>query len=340
MMRKISIIVPVYNADKYVDKCIKSILEQTYANFELIIIDDGSTDQSAAICDEWSQKDSRIKVVHVDNGGVSRARNIGIGLSTGSWISFVDADDYIMNNYLSDLLNVTLVNKGVDWVFCDYYDEINGKRINSHIYEKEKEGLLSNTSQLYKKINGIEEKKWSSSSRFAGVWGKLYSEYLIKKNNISFPENVYIREDVIFNMKYCSRVRQAYYLRKPLYVYNNLDDSASRRSNDNFKYEADSFMKELFECCKGEKDAEEIISFNALVMLYKIVILKTCRISDLELKDLCEDSIYKRAFLSKCHGYNIKKRIVLFALKYKFYNIVRALCYLKKKEKTWIKLVL
>ena len=100
----ISVIVPIYNVESYLEQCIKSIINQTYKNIEIILIDDGSTDKSPKICDKYKQKDSRIIVVHKQNTGVSATRNIGLELSKGKWIAFVDSDDWIEKEYLEELL--------------------------------------------------------------------------------------------------------------------------------------------------------------------------------------------------------------------------------------------
>ena len=105
MKELISVIVPVYNVEKYLDNCVQSILRQSYTNLEIILIDDGSTDKSSQLCDEYSQKDKRIKVIHKKNGGQSDARNVGITVATGKYIAFVDSDDYIDEQFLDCLLS-------------------------------------------------------------------------------------------------------------------------------------------------------------------------------------------------------------------------------------------
>ena len=97
---KISVIIPVYNTEKFLHRCIDSILTQTYTDFELLLIDDGSKDSSGSICDEYAEKDSRVRVFHKENGGVSSARNLGLDNAWGEWITFVDSDDYIEENFL------------------------------------------------------------------------------------------------------------------------------------------------------------------------------------------------------------------------------------------------
>lgn len=107
----ISVIVPVYNVEKYINRCIDSVLKQTYKNIEIILVDDGSTDDSGKICDEYAKKDKRIVVIHKENGGLSDARNAGIDIATGLYISFIDSDDYVENNYIEILYNSIIKNK-------------------------------------------------------------------------------------------------------------------------------------------------------------------------------------------------------------------------------------
>ncbi len=118
-MGKISVIVPVYNIGKYIGRCLESIINQTYDNLEILVIDDGSKDNSGEICDHYAQKDGRIKVIHKENGGVSSARNLGLKMATGDYISFVDGDDYIDNRMYEILLN-NLVSTKSDISICDF----------------------------------------------------------------------------------------------------------------------------------------------------------------------------------------------------------------------------
>lgn len=115
----ISVIVPVYNTEKYLRRCIDSVLAQTYADFELLLIDDGSKDKSGEICDEYAQKDARVRVFHKENGGVSSARNLGLDNARGEWVAFVDSDDYIEENYLKSFegnLDADLVVGNSAWL--------------------------------------------------------------------------------------------------------------------------------------------------------------------------------------------------------------------------------
>lgn len=141
----LSVIVPVYNVEEYLSRCIDSILSQTFTDFELILVDDGSQDRSGEICDEYAQKDSRVKVVHKTNGGQSSARNRGLDLAQGTYIAFVDSDDYISRNCYEDNMKILLNDKTIDILeFPIYYEKgqsiqlfaIPGYRNDRHLYEK------------------------------------------------------------------------------------------------------------------------------------------------------------------------------------------------------------
>ena len=129
----VSVIVPIYNKENLISRCIESLIRQKYINIEIILVDDGSTDKSLAICQKYEKKDTRIKTYHKDNGGISSARNYGIAKARGEWISFVDADDYVENDYIKLLIQNC---NDVDLVVCNCYMLTNNKKINSnHIFE-------------------------------------------------------------------------------------------------------------------------------------------------------------------------------------------------------------
>ena len=120
MVKKLSIIVPVYKVEQYLNRCVDSILNQTYRNIEIVLVDDGSPDRSGEICDRYAKSDERVKVVHKKNGGVSSARNIGFSSSTGEYIGYVDSDDYIAPTMYEDMIDV-LEKNDLDIVCCDAF---------------------------------------------------------------------------------------------------------------------------------------------------------------------------------------------------------------------------
>ena len=130
MEELISIIVPIYKTEKYLDRCIKSIINQTYKNLEVILVDDGSPDRCGVICDKWAQKDKRIKVIHKENGGVSDSRNAGLDIANGEYIGFVDSDDYIHKDFIKILYNLCKENNS-DISVCETFKTDKDEDINN-----------------------------------------------------------------------------------------------------------------------------------------------------------------------------------------------------------------
>ena len=205
-MSKISIIVPVYNTEKYLHRCIDSILAQTYTDFELLLIDDGSTDSSGAICDEYATKDSRVRVFHKENGGVSRARNLGLDSACGEWIAFVDSDDWIDNNYLSVLLE----GKRCDLSIC------NCKIENSKIIW---DIVIENGCQDKTAIGELFDKGGFSGFAFLGPICKLFRKKIINKYHIRYKEDISSGEDSLFVLDYFCHIDNYFGIDKSLYHY-------------------------------------------------------------------------------------------------------------------------
>lgn len=199
----VSIIVPVFNSDKYLKNCINSIVNQSYRNLEILLIDDGSTDQSGQICDEYAQKDGRIRIFHNTNHGVSYSRNCGLWHMHGEYVAFIDSDDLVNAKYIENLLK----NR-----FCDL--------VISEIVE-----INCNGVQRIKKINQLKLKNdfssdYSSLMPFLlAPWGKLYKAEIISKHQIFFPEDISWREDQVFNARYCMFVKQYSFNNDAKYYY-------------------------------------------------------------------------------------------------------------------------
>ena len=191
MSKKISIIVPVYNAEKYLPRCLDSILAQTFADFELLLIDDGSKDRSGTICDEYAQKDCRIRVFHKNNGGVSTARNLGIDKAKGEWVAFIDSDDYVSPTYLTNFVKHIACEKQI---ILTGYD----------IVGQGKPRKLENKNLTGKDfvIHLIKSKVIFHSQ----PWAKLFNLKVINDNGIRFPLDVNLGEDAIFNLKYYCQI--------------------------------------------------------------------------------------------------------------------------------------
>ena len=196
----ISIVIPVYNVEKYLPQCLDSVLSQTYTNYEVILVDDGSPDGSGAICDAYAQKDSRFRVIHQKNAGVSAARNNGIEQAAGEWVTFIDSDDWVEPNYLS---NFRLdESNGIDLIIqgLEYYDHRDGHFFNSWLFK----------DCVLKKQNfrlGFAENRLME---VGFPYGKAYCKKLLIDNDLRFDSRISFHEDHIFVLDYymlCNTIR-------------------------------------------------------------------------------------------------------------------------------------
>ena len=232
MLNDVSVVIPVYQAEKYINRCLDSLLEQTLKNFELILIDDGSKDNSGKICDEYSRKDSRIKVFHKDNEGVSKARQVGLDLSKGKYVIYVDPDDWVEKDYLESLYNKA-VSENADMVICDFWGEYQGKSL----YFSQKPSIENSRTVLeefFPYHNGC-------------TWNKLVRRELFEKYNISFPKDIYFCEDLYVNCSLLIHEIKISYIPKALYHYDQVVNFNSLvRYYDESTYEHDVTLLSLF----------------------------------------------------------------------------------------------
>jgi len=212
---KISIVIPIYNTDKYLPKCINSVLNQTYKNLEIILVDDGSTDKSVEICDKYSLQDNRIHVIHQKNSGIAHARNTGIRIATGEYLSFIDSDDYIEADMYKTLLD-KLYAYDADIVECDHF-RANSEKINTNYNSGEI--LQFNNQQALEAL-------------FLGklkdcVWSKLYKRDVV--DGIEFPVGN-ICEDDPWTYKVFARSQKIVFIDLAKYYYLQREDSNSHSS--------------------------------------------------------------------------------------------------------------
>lgn len=205
-MKRCSIIIPAYNMENYIEKCLKSILNQiNEEQDEIIVVDDGSIDKTLEICMKYHKKYKNIKVIEIENSGPSTARNIGIEEAKGKYMIFIDADDYIENDYISFMLEKI---QKYSLVICGY-NLINEKNIKK-IYYSEKEEVLDKSQIIY-----IYEKKLLNA-----LWNKIYITKVIKENNIKFNKRYYKGEDLLFILEYIAHIEGKIFVsNKILYNY-------------------------------------------------------------------------------------------------------------------------
>ena len=233
----ISIIIPVYNVEKYLRVCIDSVINQTYKNIEIILVDDKSPDSSSAICDEYLKKDRRIKVVHKEeNEGLGFARNTGLNVARGIYVGFVDSDDYLNANAV-EVLYKAIVDYKLDHskaCFCRVNDSLQGYQYNH--YELEKFYGKSVIYEYFPRLLGSCPERHDVIEM--SVWGALYNMQIIKSNNICFEsEHRVISEDLCFNMEYCKYSQGVAVI--PQVVYNYRVNGCSLTQ----KYSKDRFLR-------------------------------------------------------------------------------------------------
>lgn len=264
-----SIIVPVYNVEKYICRCIDSILVQTFSDFELLLIDDGSTDRSGRICDEYAEKDTRIKVIHKPNSGVSTTRNIGIDHAKGKFICFVDSDDWIENDYLQhikdEMYDFDILFFGSIW----HYEDGSSRSLCLHEFDCKTElheaifYLLKNNTKI---------------NYYGFTWNKVFRRDIIERFGIRFVDQLSISEDEVFTLAYCIHIQSLKIIESPLYHYlwKMQGLTHSKRKRVDWLLLADSLLKLLSEI----KDKE-------LTLYYKTRIANIYNIAALSSNDLC-----------------------------------------------------
>lgn len=246
----ITVVVPVYNIEKCIDRCVNSILAQSFQNFELLLVDDGCTDSSGTICDHYAEKDSRVKVFHKPNGGVSSARNKGIEEAHGEYICFIDSDDWVDNDYLKIYMDAN----------PEKYDVV----LQSFFFEYENTGLCIPQILPEKEILKASELEffleYTDGVHNGFLWHRLFHTNVIKKYNIRFPENVSYAEDGIFFLNYISKVSTCYITDRAGYHYfirkNSLTGQGKKLSKDIYTFLLDNYIKwttEIFENDKPDK---------------------------------------------------------------------------------------
>lgn len=258
---EISVIVPVYNTAKYLRRCVDSILAQTFTDFELLLINDGSKDNSGTICDEYTEKDSRVRVFHKPNGGVSSARNVGLDNAKGEWIYFIDSDDIIipdaLETFLSAAVNTDLVISEYQYIFS------NGKKYF---------GLVSGDGyfegdQMIKKVSDIHWMYWAT------LCNKIYRRPIIEESHLLFDEKISYNEDMIFNFEYLTHISSFRTIKEVTYSYcENLSSAVHRSHSLESLITRTERMVEILGRFKGKKGISEL---SSKYLVRDLLVIKT-----------------------------------------------------------------
>ena len=330
----VSVVVPVYNIKEYIDRCIDSIVNQTYSEIEIIIVDDGSSDGTEQIVDEYEKKYKNIAVYHTENKGVSAARNLGISKASGKWIIFVDGDDYLENGYVETLVELMKKNSDCNLAICNHC-EVDGadNKEKFNWFENVINGKIEKKDKLMLKLFGVEF--CGESSRYFGtVWGRMYNLPIIIDNNILFPEKLSFGEDLDFNINYLHYAHNAYFSPRALYNYRMRSQSASREQVGKEKYI--KFYDQCLEIISEYIDKSSqraLIDFIGLHSMYKI--LSTMgRIGVKDVKYLVNLRTGFRDTIEnpKFEYFDLKKKVLWLAIRYKLAAFLNFLLRIKNKK--------
>lgn len=313
---KVSIILPVFNCEQYISKCLECIINQSYENIEIIVVDDGSTDESARILDEFKREDNRIVCFYQENSGPSEARNKGIANATGEYLVFVDSDDTVEKDYVKCLLT-KLINANADLVCCGYKDISEYGVINHTDFNVD--GMTSISSLIEMVCRGT-----------GGVlWGKIFKKEIIIKYNLEMDKNIFMSEDLVFVLEYVSHCNSFAAINEYLYNYNRLNQgSISSKISLNYLQNYINVWKRLEKLFNSvnlnEYTTNEIITKrvqNTVIYLIEqqSVSLKVMGIKNtaLNIKQILSTE-YVKKYLPEFYTSNLLYKPLLFFIKNKF----------------------
>lgn len=313
----ISVIVPVYNVEKYLDNCVESIVNQTYRDLEIILVDDGSPDNCPAMCDEWAKKDDRIKVIHKENGGVSTARNVGLENATGNYIGFVDSDDYLELNMYELLFNDLTVNNSDISVCSTFLVSENNEIKKDSIFE----------TQV---LNQEEAVKFLSYKMNNSLWNKLFKKAVLE--DCRFEEGRTFGEDHLVLLRALKKVESVSFISESLYYYVQRSNSTTgaRFSEKSFDqvYMKDALYNFVKENYPYVSDYYRKLTFTARENICRKIILS--RLEGKFAKELNEYKQYMNAEFRKVKSDLSKKEIAEYVL----------ICYFKSVYKFLFRIIL
>lgn len=336
----ISIIVPIYNVSKYLDRCMDTILNQTYKNLEIIMVDDESPDDCGKKCDEYAKKDDRIVVIHKKNAGLGMARNSGLEIAKGQYVGFIDSDDYVSKDMFEKLYE-TLKENNADTCFGRYYDvDSNGNAREAKEYYKRDLYQGNQVKELILGMIGSLPEDPGDVEIGMSVWKGLYSMELINKYNLKFPsEREFISEDIVFHMEYLQKAQVVAACNNFGYYY--CDNGASLTKSykvDRFEKEKILYRKEINELRKIFLTAEfEQRLYKSFLGRVRRCISQEANVNandktvKFNIKQICKDELIQ-SIIKRFDDRNmqITKRMVNCFIKYKM--IVALYCIFKVKK--------
>lgn len=348
-MPQISVIVPIYKIpEAYLRRAIESAIHQTIQDIEIILVDDGSPDQSGAICDEYACADKRIRVAHKENGGVSRARNTGIELARGNWICFLDPDDWMPEDALEKLLDGAH-NTGADIViggFQFYHEEKEGKAVG---FSQSMRVIENDCVRDYAKFivcpNYTNVKQhninWGTALQNSVPWGKLYTRTLWQDMSLLFEPDLHPSEDVLFNFVAATRAKRITQLNQCVYFYRLNGQSVTMTYKNTWIQNQMKYLEKLEKYLYDFDSAEASLILDAAVWGTTGALLqryyfhpsnpKTRNAVYEELQNLCENTYLKNALCDVNNPfYNKKQKMMRLFFKWHIWAGLELLAFMKK----------
>ena len=342
----VSVIVPVYNVEKYLNQCITSLLKQTLTNIEIILVDDGSTDSSGRLCDQFGSLDKRIKVLHKNNEGLGMARNSGVSIATGKYIGFVDSDDFVSSKMFEVLYN-NAEKYSADASYCEKVRFYDGDRFEEKEKTENKKIEVYTERQMSDYVLhriGMPPESEKDTLYQTAVWLGIYRKTIIDEKSIEFvSERKLISEDIIFNIDFFLNCGKVIHCHQPLYYYRDNSNSLTKT------YRADRFERNVLmyqELCTKLKSVFPYTNYKDSVDRYLITYARIACMQEIEfinsngfikaknnIKIIC-DSPELKCVLSEYQYQKmpIKYRIIANCQKYKWISLLMLILLIKNNE--------
>ena len=334
----ISVIMPVYNAEKSLKKSVDSVLNQTFPDFELIIVDDGSTDSSGLLCDEYAVKDKRVKVIHQENSGVSKTRNTGIDAANGEYLVFLDSDDVMDLNLLEDNLNIVRKLNPDVLIFNFRYTFADHSVDNTF---KQDEIFFGDNKKFFdEKLEMVVEKELMNAP-----WNKIIRRDLVKNNKLYFDERYSILEDAMFSLMVCAKA-ETICINSDIYHSYILWETGSLRTkwtDNRFSAIKEFYRLERKYCSRYEENQQQLHffakRFGNHILAYMQMVSVNSELSFKKkrelIKEVCNDNKVRQTLLNKQFNKKLElnKRIINFLVKLRLKRIIILLYKLKDKTK-------
>ena len=333
----VTVVIPIYNVEDYLDRCVQSVVNQTYCNLEIILVDDGSPDGCPQMCDEWAKRDSRIRAIHKNNSGLGLARNTGIENANGEYIFFFDSDDYVSEDIVFECVRSAQENNADAVVFgiYDVYEDGTKEERNLNLPD-----LVYGKNDICQKLL---PKMFTYDYGFGiSAWGKMYKLSAITDNQVAFKsERDVISEDALFALEFYPKITTFAAVNKCLYYYCKRGDSLSRVYNPERQNKNDDFIMQACRYIQDEGLSADLLNhLTVRYHMYTVAAIKQLMMSDLSNIDKKRQlyNIFKSAVLHTTLSKEVIKlhktasKLLFTLLKYKMYSLCVLLICLKMSK--------